>query len=66
MLKVLSYEQILRTVIKFGKISCEHYNLLKKYLETGSLLSGLENRDYGHRGSTALTMRHPFIRRSWY
>jgi hypothetical protein len=24
--------------------------------------SGLENRDYGRRGSAALTMRHPSIR----
>jgi hypothetical protein len=29
-------------------------------------LSGLENRDYGRRGSAALTMRHPSIRRSWH
>jgi hypothetical protein len=26
--------------------------------------SGLENRDYGRRGSAALTMRHPSIRKS--
>jgi hypothetical protein len=27
------------------------------------LKSGLENRDYGRRGSAALTMRHPSIRK---
>jgi hypothetical protein len=27
---------------------------------------GLENRDYGRRGSAALTMRHPSIRKSWH
>jgi hypothetical protein len=26
--------------------------------------SGLENRDYGRKGSAALTMRHPSIRKS--
>jgi hypothetical protein len=28
--------------------------------------AGLENRDFGRRGSAALTMRHPSIRKSWY
>jgi hypothetical protein len=28
--------------------------------------AGLENRDYGRRGSAELTMRHPSIRRSWH
>jgi hypothetical protein len=28
--------------------------------------SGLENRDYGRRGSAALTMRHPSIRKRWH
>jgi hypothetical protein len=27
---------------------------------------GLENRDYGHKGSAALTMRHPSILKSWH
>jgi hypothetical protein len=26
----------------------------------------IENRNYGHRGSSALTMRHPSIRKSWH
>jgi hypothetical protein len=28
--------------------------------------SGLENRDYGRRGSAALTMQHPSLRKSWH
>jgi hypothetical protein len=28
--------------------------------------SGLENRDYGRRGSAALTTRHPSIHKSWH
>jgi hypothetical protein len=28
--------------------------------------SGLENRDYGCRGSAVLTTQHPSIRRSWH
>jgi hypothetical protein len=28
--------------------------------------NGLENLDYGHRGSASLTTRHPFIRKSWH
>jgi hypothetical protein len=28
--------------------------------------SGLENRDYGRRGSVTLTTRHPSIRKSWH
>jgi type IV secretory pathway VirB2 component (pilin) len=31
-----------------------------------ALFFGLENRDYGRKGSTALTMRHPSIRKSWH
>jgi hypothetical protein len=27
--------------------------------QNSDLLAGLENRDYGHKGSAALTMRHP-------
>jgi hypothetical protein len=30
------------------------------------LLFGLENRDYGRRGSAALTMQLPSIRKSWH
>jgi hypothetical protein len=29
-------------------------------------LPGLEKRDYGRRGSAALTTRHPSIRKSWH
>jgi hypothetical protein len=28
--------------------------------------SGLENRDYGRRGSAALTMRHPSVGKRWH
>jgi hypothetical protein len=27
---------------------------------------GLENQDYGRRGTAAFTTRHPLIRKSWY
>jgi hypothetical protein len=27
---------------------------------------GLENRDYGRRGSAALAMRHPSMQKSWH
>jgi hypothetical protein len=30
------------------------------------IYTGLEKRDYGRRGSAALTMRHPSIRKSWH
>jgi hypothetical protein len=35
-------------------------------LERKSSVSGLEIRDYSHRGSAALTTRHPSIRKSWH
>jgi hypothetical protein len=38
----------------------------EELLERKSNGSGLENRDYGHRGTAALTMRHPSIHKSWY
>jgi hypothetical protein len=34
--------------------------------DMGKMPSGLENQDYGRRGSAALTMRHPPIRKSWH
>jgi hypothetical protein len=36
---------------------------IEELLETNSSSSGLENREYGRRGSTA---RHPSIRKSWH
>jgi hypothetical protein len=30
------------------------------------IVAGLGNRDYGRRGSSALTMQHPSIRKSWH
>jgi hypothetical protein len=35
-------------------------------LERKSSCSGIENRDYGLRGSAALTTRHPYIIKSWH
>jgi hypothetical protein len=37
---------------------------LRSYLKGKSSGSGLENRDYGRRGSATLTMRHPSIRKT--
>jgi hypothetical protein len=34
--------------------------------DSNVVLVGLENRDYGHRGSVALTMQRPSIRTSWH
>jgi hypothetical protein len=34
--------------------------------QVNKFFAGLENRDYGRRGSAALTMRHPAIRKSWH
>jgi hypothetical protein len=38
---------------------------IEELLERKSSGSGLENREYGCRRSTALTTRHPYIRKSW-
>jgi hypothetical protein len=38
----------------------------EELLERKSSDSGLENRDYGCRGSAALTKRHLSIRKSWH
>jgi hypothetical protein len=40
-------------------------SLTDELLERKSSCSGSENRDYGRRGSAALTTRHPSIRKSW-
>jgi hypothetical protein len=34
--------------------------------DSSRINNGLEIRDYGRRGSAALTMRHPTIRKSWH
>jgi hypothetical protein len=50
-------------------IGCEGRGSLTSRMTLGLLLhriTGQENRDYGRRGSAALTMRHPSIRKSWY
>jgi hypothetical protein len=38
---------------------------IEELLERKCSGSGLENRDYGRRGSAGLTARHPSIRKSW-
>jgi hypothetical protein len=42
----------------------DSYEIYFLYIEVGCI--GLQNRDYGRRGSVALTMRHSFIRKSWH
>jgi hypothetical protein len=37
----------------------------EELLERKSSGSGLENRDYSHRGSAPLITRHPSIRKNW-
>jgi hypothetical protein len=39
---------------------------IQELLERKSSGSGLENRDYGRRGSTALITRHPSIHKGWH
>jgi hypothetical protein len=41
-------------------------NTIEELLEGKSSGSGLENRDYGRRGSAALTTRYPSIWKSWH
>jgi hypothetical protein len=39
---------------------------IEELLEIKSSVSGLENLDYGRRGSAALTTRHSSIRKIWH
>jgi hypothetical protein len=39
---------------------------IEELLGRKSSFSGLENQDYGRRGSVALTALHAFIRKSWH
>jgi hypothetical protein len=39
---------------------------IEELIERKNTGSGLENRDYGRRGSAALTTRHPSLRKSWH
>jgi hypothetical protein len=56
--------QIFRKVVDLeqGPLSLVRAN--EELLERNSSGSGLENRDYGSRGSAALTKRHPSTRKS--
>jgi hypothetical protein len=38
----------------------------EELLERKNSSSGLEIREYGRRGSAALTTRHPSIRKTWH
>jgi hypothetical protein len=39
---------------------------IEELLESKSIGSGLENRDYGRKGTAALTTRNPSIRKTWH
>jgi hypothetical protein len=39
---------------------------IEELLERKSSGSGLETRDYGHKGFAALTTRQPSMRKSWH
>jgi hypothetical protein len=39
---------------------------IEELLERKRSGPGLENRDYGRRGSSVLTTLHPSIRKSWH
>jgi hypothetical protein len=41
-------------------------NAHKFYMQSTNKFDLLENRYYGRRGSTALTMRQPSTRKSWH
>jgi hypothetical protein len=51
-------------VLERGPLSL--VSTIEELLGRKSIDSGLENRDYGRRGSAALIMRHPSIRKSWH
>jgi hypothetical protein len=42
-----------------------NYSIILQWHSTFLFASGLEIRDYGRRGSAALTMQHPSILKSW-
>jgi hypothetical protein len=50
--------------LKRGPLSL--LSTIEELLGRKSSGSGLESRDYGRRGSAALTTRHPSIRKSWH
>jgi hypothetical protein len=56
--------QIFREVVGLEWAPLSVVSTIVELLERKSSSSSLENRVYGHRGSTALTTRHPFICKS--
>jgi hypothetical protein len=50
--------------LEWGPLSL--VNTIEELLGRNSSDSGLENQDYGRRGSATLTTRHPSIRKSWH
>jgi hypothetical protein len=45
---------------------CQCLFITARSITEVKIRSGLETRNYGRRGSVALTTRHPFIRTSWH
>jgi hypothetical protein len=58
----LRYQIFCEIVVGLERGPLSHMSTIEELLERKSSGSGLENRDYGHRGSAALTTRHPSIR----
>jgi hypothetical protein len=58
------YQIILVVGLERGPLSL--VSTTEELLERKSSGSGLENRNYGLRGSGVLTTRHPCIRKSWH
>jgi hypothetical protein len=58
--------QIFREVAGLERGPLSLVSITEELLERNNSSSDLENLDYGRRGSVALTMRHPSVRRSWH
>jgi hypothetical protein len=53
-------------ILTYTNIFVGYSVLISGKLGTFCIVAGPGNRDYGRRGSAALTMRHLSIRKSWY
>jgi hypothetical protein len=58
--------QIFEEVVDLEWSPLSLLSTIEELLERKKNGSGLENLNYGRRGSVALTTRHPSIRKSWY
>jgi hypothetical protein len=58
--------QIFSKVVGLERGPLSLVSTAEELLERESSGCGLENRDYGSRGSVAVTTRHPSIRKSWH